>query len=196
MASTPAPSRSRGDGRADLLAAAADYVTTHGQAALSVRAIARAAGVTHATVTHHFGSREGLLSALATQGYELLADALEAALEASNSVGKPERPGGAATAKAYVSFALNHPGHFDVMFDSHVMALDDPAFKAASRRAWQGLAGATDPAKAGPTVIARWSLVHGLAQLWRAGVLPEVVLKRRVDDAVAGVVKAAQRGLA
>ena len=52
-------------------------VAEHGPAALSLRQVARRAGVSHAAPTHHFRNKAGLLTAIAAEGYRLLADALE-----------------------------------------------------------------------------------------------------------------------
>ena len=95
-----------GDLRAAVLAAAADVIARDGVDQLSLRSLAVELGVSHTAPRHHFGSREGVLTALACEGYELLADALENA--ASNG-------DFAAVGVAYVLFAVDHPGHFAVM---------------------------------------------------------------------------------
>ena len=66
--------------RQAILAAAIDALTESGPARLSLRELARRAGVSHAAPAHHFGDKAGLLTAVAAQGYTLLADALTAAL--------------------------------------------------------------------------------------------------------------------
>ena len=65
-----------GDLRRALLAAALDVIATDGPAALSLRDLARRAGVSHAAPAHHFRDRTGLLTAVAVEGYGMLADAL------------------------------------------------------------------------------------------------------------------------
>ncbi|WP_084074335.1 TetR/AcrR family transcriptional regulator [Demequina sp. NBRC 110052] len=179
-------SPARGEARDTLLAVAAAHVAAQGAHALSVRAVAREAGVTHASATHHFGDRDGLLHALATQGFTLLADALEAAGGA---------PGGEQSARAYVEFALAHPGHFAVMFEGHLRAPADPAWREAAARAWRGLAGDTPAPQTGPALIARWSMVHGLAALWASGALPEEVTRRGAGAVASQVAKALNRSL-
>ena len=66
-----------GDLRRTLLDTALDAVAEHGPAALSLRDVARRAGVSHAAPAHHFGDKTGLLTALAAEGWSGLADALE-----------------------------------------------------------------------------------------------------------------------
>src|SRR5918994_1639788 len=69
-----------GDLRRTLLAAAVDAIAESGPTALSLRDLARRAGVSHAAPAHHFGDKAGLLTALAAEGYELLGEALETAV--------------------------------------------------------------------------------------------------------------------
>ena len=95
-----------GDLRAAVLAAAAEVIARDGVDQLSLRSVAIELGVSHTAPRHHFGSREGVFTALACEGYELLADALEDASANGDF---------AAVGVAYVLFAVNHAGHFAVM---------------------------------------------------------------------------------
>src|SRR5215470_7800030 len=99
-----------GDLKATILAEAAVLVAERGADGLSLRELARAAGVSHAAPAHHFIDRRGLFTALAAQGWYLLADAL-----------KDARPDFIDAALAYVRFALDHPGHYAVMFDHSLL---------------------------------------------------------------------------
>ncbi|MER7990333.1 TetR/AcrR family transcriptional regulator [Streptomyces noursei] len=155
-----------GDLRRALLNHAAAAISESGVAKVSLREIARRAGVSHAAPTHHFGSREGLLTALAAQGFHALADLMHNAQEHTADF--------AEMGVAYVQFALSHPAHFEVMFQPHLHQGDDPALRAAQQRAGELLYGAptlpgTGTRDAG---IAAWSLVHGFATLWLSNALP------------------------
>ena len=150
-----------GDLKAVILAKAATLVAERGADGISLRELAREAGVSHAAPTHHFTDRRGLFTALAAQGWRLLADALAGA-----------RPDFIDAALAYVRFALDHPGHYAVMFDRSLVNPDDPELKAAQNAAGAELAHGVgtlkDPrAKADPqsAALAAWSLVHGFAML-------------------------------
>src|SRR4051794_10810015 len=68
-----------GDLRRALLDTALEAITEQGPAAVSLRDVARRAGVSHAAPTHHFRDKAGLLTALAAEGWTLLADALSSA---------------------------------------------------------------------------------------------------------------------
>ena len=151
-----------GDLRAVILTEAARLIAERGAERLSLRELAREAGVSHAAPAHHFTDRRGLLTALAAEGFTMLADALEAA-----------RPEFLDAALAYVRFALGHPGHFAVMFDASLLDGNDPALLAAqlaaSAELSRGVASLTDSkAKANPkeAELAAWSMVHGFSMLW------------------------------
>ncbi len=155
-----------GDLRRTLLAAAVDALGEQGPAALSLRDLARRAGVSHAAPAHHFGDKAGLLTALAAEGYDLLAAALT---EARTRTGSFLEVG-----VAYVVFAAEHRAHFEVMFRPDLYRPDDPQVVTARGRARDALyGGAADvSAEARSAGLAAWSIVHGFATLWLSGALP------------------------
>ena len=113
-----------GDLKAVILAEAARLVAERGADGISLRELARAAGVSHAAPAHHFTDRRGLFTALAAEGWRMLADELTGA-----------RPNFIDAALAYVRFALEHPGHYAVMFDRSLVNPDDPALVSAQSAA-------------------------------------------------------------
>jgi AcrR family transcriptional regulator len=153
-----------------MLDAAAIAIAEHGPAAMSLRDLARRAGVSHAAPAHHFGDKAGLLTALAAEGYQLMADALRATYERTGSFLE--------VGVAYVGFAVDHPAHFRVMFRPDLLRDTDPELRAAmaaSRDALYGSARSVSrPADPDPRqpAIAGWALVHGLATLYLDGNLP------------------------
>jgi AcrR family transcriptional regulator len=158
-----------GDLRATILAEAAVLVAERGADGVSLRELARAAGVSHAAPAHHFGDRRGLFTALATEGFGMLAEALKGA-----------RPDFLDAALAYVRFALDHPGHYEVMFDKSLYDASNPGLVAAETAAGAelaaGVATLDDPrARDDPqaAALAAWSLVHGFSLLW---------LNKTIDD--------------
>lgn len=158
-----------GDLKAAILAEAATLVAERGADGLSLRELARAAGVSHAAPAHHFTDRRGLFTAMATEGFGMLADALTGA-----------RPDFIEAALAYVRFAIDHPGHYAVMFDKSLYNATDPDLVAAENAAGTELAAGVgtldDPrAKGDPqaAALAAWSLVHGFSLLW---------LNKAIDD--------------
>ncbi|MGW5382721.1 WHG domain-containing protein [Nocardia sp. NPDC003963] len=170
-----------GDLRSAMLAAAADQIAADGIDAISLRALARRAGVSHAAPAHHFGDRAGLLTALAAEGFELLAVELEATSDAR------------AAAVAYIRFALRYPGHFDVMFRRRLLRTDDAGLVAARARSGaalrasvvHGQPAAADADQQAAVQLAAWSLVHGFASLWREGALADSPLASSTDPETA-----------
>jgi AcrR family transcriptional regulator len=158
-----------------LLRATAELIEKQGPAALSLREVARQAGVSHAAPAHHFGDKAGLLTALAAQGFALFAAALA---EARDAAGSDPMDRFAATGRAYVLFAARHRAHFEVMFRPELVRRTDAALLEASGAAYAVLTSAIADAQASgyaagmdPEVLATtaWSTAHGLATLWLAG---------------------------
>lgn len=155
-----------------LIAAAVELVAEEGPAALSLREVARRAGVSHGAPAHHFRDKAGLLSAVAAEGYELLGATLRDAFERTGDFRE--------TGVAYVRFALSHRAHFEVMFRPELYHPDDPGVVAARDRSSAMLYG-PPAAMSGDTVtavnaaVAAWSLVHGFATLWLNGNLERAV---------------------
>ncbi|OSC38991.1 TetR/AcrR family transcriptional regulator [Mycobacterium decipiens] len=156
------PTYHHGDLRAVILTEAARLVADRGADRVSLRELARHAGVSHAAPAHHFTDRRGLFTALATQGFRLLAGALVEA-----------RPQFADAAVAYVRFAIGHPGHYQVMFNRKLLEGSDAELAAAEAAAAaelsRGVATLHDAnARADPAgaQLAAWSLVHGFSTLW------------------------------
>lgn len=160
-----------GDLRRAVLAAAVAAITESGPAGLSLRDLARRAGVSHAGPVHHFGDKAGVLTAVAAEGYDLLTDAV---IDAQRRTGDFVEMG-----VAYVRFAIEHRAHFEVMFRPDIYHVDDPAVVSARERAEAalvtGIGTVLDP-RTGPDAdlasIAAWSLVHGFATLCLTGALP------------------------
>ncbi|WP_149828694.1 TetR/AcrR family transcriptional regulator [Streptomyces tailanensis] len=159
-----------GDLRRAILRAALDAIATDGPSALSLRDLARRAGVSHAAPAHHFKDRTGLLTAIAAEGHGLLAAAL------AEAEGLPD------AGVRYVRFAREHPAHFQVMFRPELLregdlelttarALSSEQLRMAVTTARPEAAG-TDPRLAG---IAAWSFSHGFATL---------LLSRNLDGVV------------
>ncbi len=148
--------------RRALLDAALDAIAEHGPAAVSLRELARRAGVSHAAPTHHFRDKTGLLTAVAAEGWSLLADALEAV---------PDREF-AELGVAYVVFATAHPPHFAVMRAPGLVRADDPDLVAAQRRAGEALQTEPDGSpRDRATALAGWAMVHGLSALLLEGMV-------------------------
>jgi AcrR family transcriptional regulator len=153
-----------GDLRAALVRSAVATITELGVARTSVREVARRTEVSHAAAAYHFGDRAGLLTAVATEGYHVLGAALSAARERGSFLD---------VGVAYVQFSIEHPAYFDVMYQPGLYDPSDAdlvAAKAETAAILYGSRDATDDQVAAG--VAAWSIVHGLATLWRNGNIP------------------------
>src|SRR6202048_1921768 len=90
------------------LEAAERVLERDGLAGLTLRAVAREAGVSHAAPTHHFGDLTGLVSELAAIGFRQF----NAAMTAASAAGTLPVEKAMAPAKAYVAYAQAHPGMY------------------------------------------------------------------------------------
>lgn len=166
-----------GDLRAACLRAARELLEEDGSAGLSLRAVARRAGVSATAPYRHYADRDALVSAVAAEGYRELAESLAAAHP------DPRTPDElASVAVAYVRFALDRPAMFRVMFaepcdpNSEERVAATAAISDYVRGIVRAAFPGTDPDALATTV---WALVHGLAFLHLDGKLdsstPEVV---------------------
>jgi AcrR family transcriptional regulator len=135
-----------------------------GPDALSLREVAREAGVSHQAPYHHFGDRAGIFAAISEEGYAELGDALL----------RSRTHGATSMCEAYVHFALQHKGHFRVMFRNDLCNVGNyPGALVQADRAFSilldevttllGRDASMNEAKAQATYM--WSVAHGLATL-------------------------------
>ena len=163
-----------------LLQAAERVLERDGLAGLTLRAVAREAGVSHAAPTHHFGDLTGLLSELAAIGFRMFNVAMVAARDSETL----PMMKALANAKACVAYAQAHPGMYSLMFRNERIDMTRPSLHEAASAAFQGLANSAGASGAEPlsldqaAVIARnWSLVHGFTMLLLDGRLKDILHK-------------------
>lgn len=121
-----------GDLPTALRATAADVLAERGVAGFSLREVARRAGVSHAAPAHHFGDAAGLLTAVAIEAFDHLEARTRAAIE---GVDDPV-DALASVGRAYVTVAVERPGHCAVVFRKDALDGDDPAYREAGERAF------------------------------------------------------------
>lgn len=167
-----------GDLRAALIAEGLRILTTRDAESLSLREVARAAGVSATSVYRHFPDKAALLTALAMDGLARLGTAQRVAGEEAGG----GAAGFAATGRAYVRFALANPGLFRLIFASDALApfRTDGAIPSEANSLLQANAAAlaaSDGGEANIHAVQAWALVHGLAMLMLDGQIP-------ADDAI------------
>jgi len=167
-----------GDLRNALLDAAGIILEENGLDALSLRAVAARAGVSHAAPAHHFPTLRSLLTALAASAFERFRLSLrQAQAHAAADLRSQLRAAG----DGYVGFARANPQAFRLMFSPSRIDWADPALSLAGAAAYQELSAICSPvaeARGETTPQARqalellvWSTVHGYTQLLLAGQL-------------------------
>jgi AcrR family transcriptional regulator len=167
-----------------LLKAAETVLERDGLAGLTLRAVAREAGVSHAAPTHHFGDLTGLVSELAAIGFRQFNAAMVAAGAAAGSMPMEKA---LARAKAYVAYAQAHPGMYGLMFRNERLDMKRPALHEAAEASFAGLAGAIGASRheqiseqslsldQAAAIARAWSLVHGFTMLLLDGRLSDIL---------------------
>jgi AcrR family transcriptional regulator len=171
-----------------LLEAAERVLERDGLAGLTLRAVAREAGVSHAAPTHHFGDLTGLVSELAAVGYRQF----NAAMTAAAAAGTPPTEQPMARARAYVAFAQAHPGMYGLMFRAERLDMKRPSLHEAASASFASFAGAIGASRheqiseqalsldQAAAIVRAWSLVHGFTMLLLDDRLSDVL--RRIPN--------------
>ena len=169
--------RMAADLKTQVLDASVQLISEQGLAGLSMREVARRAGVSHQAPYHYFDDKESIVAALVARGFTMLADRMESAAKAKGSITQRL----AKTGREYVTFALEQPVYFRLMFRPELAQLDRfPEAVAAGGRALAVLQGLIEekcagqrvpPAKRDAMVSMHWGMVHGLSSLLVDGVL-------------------------
>jgi AcrR family transcriptional regulator len=192
----PAAPYHHGDLQNALLEAAETLLERDGPAGLSLREVARAAGVSHAAPYRHFRDRTALLQALAQRGLERLRRAIEHA--AAGAIQNPEQQLVEAGV-AYVHQAVRHPEMSRLMFGGVQRVAATAAFVALVEIIHDGVAaGAFRQRDARELALAAWTAMHGLAMLVAAGQLPVSPGDgaQTLDDTVRAVARNVMYGIA
>jgi len=173
----PAPSEQHGDVRRLVLDAALAIIELEGAESLSMREVARRAGVSHQAPYHYFSDRSGIFAAISEEGFAGLAQAFR-------DVHETEMPAAKAGFIAYLNFSRQHVGHFRVMFRNDICGVAthaltqtaaDSAFEELRLMVTRITGSEIDPNKAFAFAAMLWSLSHGLATLVIDGPLPNKV---------------------
>jgi len=181
-----------GDLAAACVEAGVRLVEAGGPDALTIRGVARMAGVSHTAPLHHFPDRPALVAAVAERGFELMLERL--AVEVGPAAGPRERL--RAYGIAYVLSAADHPGLFSLMFGPTPQPAGEAAYVLLIRLCAEAQAAGElpgdDPYR---LALLLWSTVHGLAALFVAGHIaagdiagqtsdPRVAATRTIDDLI------------
>ena len=187
----PAPHDQHGDVRRLVLDAAIAIIEADGAESLSMREVARRAGVSHQAPYHYFGDRSGIFAAISEEGFSALAGAFRDVDFSNTSAAK-------AGFIAYLGFARMHVGHFRVMFRNDICGVTDneetanaasSAFDELLQMVARTIGSSVDPKAAHSFAFTMWSQAHGLATLVIDGPLPQklppgVSLEDQIDEVI------------
>lgn len=156
-----------------LISATVELLSKKGSESLSLREVARIAGVSHGAPAHHFGDKAGLLTAVAIEGHQLLAKQIKQNVNRKRTAQSRLIAAG----DSYIRFAIKHPGHFTIMFQSTQINRQSPDYQNAASETLTTLSNCVadltetqiSAKKLEGIVMALWSQVHGFSTLWLAG---------------------------
>jgi AcrR family transcriptional regulator len=174
-----------GDLKNALIEAGAKILSEEGAAALTLRKVARQAGVSHSAPYAHFADKQALIAAISTEGFKKLYAKTAAVIEAH--VGNPLQQLIEA-AWAYIEFSINNPSYFRIMFSSVLEKEKDyPEFVEISQQTFAQVveivaacqkAGILRPAPADLMAVAVWGHVHGIISLALEGQISHTITDR------------------
>ncbi|MFJ8005822.1 TetR/AcrR family transcriptional regulator [Streptomyces fagopyri] len=158
--------------KARLIDAGVDLVAEQGAQALTLREIARRAGVSHGAPRRHFPTHLELLSAIAHRGFTDLAARVA---EAVGDGGASPRSQLTALGRVYLDFARSRPGMYELMFRHDLLESGRLGLRETSLPLFGVLTDLVGRARPGTearvTAGALWANLHGIAQLWGWGSL-------------------------
>jgi AcrR family transcriptional regulator len=192
--SPPRPSRTprrrgyhHGDLRAVLLQAGEAELAERGIEGFSLRGAAKRAGVSHAAPAHHFRDANGLLTALASEGFRRFVERQKLRQQVADKDALSQL---VAAGMGYIDFAMAHPALFRLMFSS-----DRPDYEAEELHLAAGVAyrqlvedvarvrgAAADQSEPHPSEVMRtWAIAHGLADLMNSRRLKPLLGLRKAE---------------
>jgi len=177
-----------GNLRDALLNTAFAMIEEDGVESLTIRRLAERTGVTHAAPSHHFADKNELMLALAAEGFDRFRIALASVMHISDPLERLSEMG-----RAYVRFALEHPGAYRLIMgpalsriqmpgqhaahfessDNHVQAASEGTFEMLESTVAEAMAGRRTIGGAGVSGVAflAWSAMHGAAMLALDGMM-------------------------
>lgn len=163
--------------REELITACVALIEAEGIGAVSLRRVARAAGVSPGAPYHHFADRSALLAAISVRGSELLERQLRQARQQAPTAARAL----GTLVETYVGFARDHPAYLQLMLRPELsQPQNHPEAQAAGEGAIQVLTetvedcqreGSAPPGDPSAIVAMVWALAIGIVTLWLDGPL-------------------------
>lgn len=193
----PSKKYHHGDLKNALIKAGVEILSKEGVNGLSLRKVAKRAGVSHSAPYAHFADRQSLIAAISTEGFKQLYAELDAAVSPYSNEPQSQLKEGA---RAYVQFAMNNTDTFNIMFSGVLEKEKDyPAFVEASRKTFERVveivracqdAGVLRPAPSELMAVSVWGQLHGIVSLALEGQISHTVFDgRTIQDIVSFAVE-------
>lgn len=173
-----------GDLKNALIRAGIEILSKEGLQALSLRNVAKKAGVSHAAPYAHFADKQALIAAIAAEGYKKLYQQLVMAQNSKNDAFDRLL----AVARAYIQFAIDEPDHFKITFSGIVEVEQNyPEYVDQSKQCFALLVAVVAECQAESilksdniqfTAISIWATLHGFVQLYLGKQLPGMLLQQ------------------
>lgn len=184
-----------------IVSASIQLIEEEGLTKLSMREVARRAGVTHQAPYHHFADREAILGEIVAHGFQLLSACIERADPGPGATASDMIDRLSAVGEAYLEFACTHPELFRIMFRPELVNLDNcPGAQAEGDRVFSKVrqfihdaveAGLPALPSEDALVALYWSVGHGLACLILDGPLarkmPDTARDAQIRDVTAAL---------
>ena len=174
-----------GDLKNTLVSAGISILAKEGVAGLTLRKVARRAGVSHAAPYAHFSDKQALIAAISTEGFKRLYDAMDSVISSYPDDPLKQLVAGA---WAYVQFGVSDPDHYKVTFSGVLEKEKDyPAFVEISHRTFTRVVTIVKDCQQGkflrqgsPEIMAVsiWGQLHGLVMLFIEGQISHTVLEQ------------------
>jgi len=168
--------------RAQIISAARRIAELEGWSNVTVRRLSDEISYSQPVLYAHFGSREGILTAVAIEGFQELGLALEKARKRVKRGGTVE-----SVAAAYLEFAASSPALYEVMFSLNLtVPFGDPTTPPELRFGFSQLLELFREQSSKPEVLSEllWASLHGIAELTRTKRFPRSRQKERVKTLV------------
>jgi AcrR family transcriptional regulator len=181
----PSKKYHHGDLKNALTQVGVEILAKEGVGGLTLRKVAKRAGVSHSAPYAHFKDRQSLIAAISTEGFRQLYDEMDAAVSAHADNPKQQL---IEAAWAYIQFAMNNTDTFKIMFSGVLEKEKDyPSFVEISRKTFERVvnivracqnAGILRPAPSELVAVSVWGQVHGIVSLALEGQISHRVLDR------------------